>query len=117
MIILHDFHHQNTTPPRRDKLYHEEIHTDITSLALADNRNAHIHAIEIEMANGAINGWHLNHTSKMNTSPAFINALRESGRKVGKKWLAENLSAFGVESSYRPRANVVEDMVAMGYHY
>lgn len=117
MIILHDHNEKQTKPQTGAKLYHEEIHTDVSALALADNRSKHIHAIEIEMAGGKINGWNLNNSSKLNTSPAFIDALYQAGKAAGKKWLQQNIESLGLQSSYHPHEDVVTDMMAMGHHF
>jgi NTE family protein len=115
MIILHDHHQSAPETSHGAKLYHEEIHTDITSLASSDANRARIHTIEIEMHSGQMNGWNLNNTSKLNTSPSFIQALHDAGRAAGKKWLAENMQFLGHQSSYRPHGHVMQDMLASGY--
>lgn len=117
MIVLHDHLSQEATPRRGAKLYHEEIHTDVAGLVLDDAGRTHIHAIEIEMANGEINGWNLNHSSKFNTSPEFIDTLREAGRQAGQKWLINNKDFLGVESSYRPHPQAVDKLIASGLNY
>lgn len=117
MIVLHDHLSNEASPSLGAKLYHEEIHTDVAALVLDDAGRSNIHAIEIEMANGEINGWHLNHSSKLNTSPEFIETLRDAGRMAGLKWLTENIHNLGVESTYRPHASAVATLIASGYNY
>jgi len=39
--------------------------------------------------------------SKMNTQPAFINALRDNGRMQADAWLEKNFAQLGVRSSFR----------------
>lgn len=117
MIILHDHQSEDNQPRYGKKLYHDEIHRDVASLALDDSNLMRIHAIEIEMSGGEINGWRLNDTSKFNTSPEFIDALHEAGRAAAKKWLTHNLPYLGVESTYRPHSHAVQQLIAAGFNY
>lgn len=116
MIILHDHDQKKApTPHRGAKLYHEEIHIDLASIALADSNRHRIHAIEIEMSEGEINGWHLGESSKLNTSREFIETLQAAGRKAAHAWLKENAHALGFESTYRPHLHAVPDIAYMAY--
>ncbi len=118
MIILHDHNAPEADPSLAlDKMYDREIHTDLARLTLHDSNLTRIHAIQIEMSNGAINGWHLNDTSKLNASPKFIDALYEAGQTAARKWLLENRERLGVESTYRPKDHAVAELAAAGLHY
>ncbi|MDD3021536.1 MAG: patatin-like phospholipase family protein [Alphaproteobacteria bacterium] len=118
MIILHDHTAPEADPSLAlDKMYDREIHTDLARLTLHDSNLIRIHAIQIEMSDGAINGWHLNDTSKLNASPKFIDALYEAGRVAAKKWLIENRDHLGSESTYRPKDHAVAELAASGLHY
>ncbi len=121
LIILHDAN-QESNPQEvphdpRDKIYRDEIHTDVATLSLADSNLTRIHTIEIEVANGKINGWEMNDRSKLNASAEFIDALYKAGREAGRKWLAENADQLGIESTYRPHKRVVQNLIAQGMYY
>lgn len=121
LIILHDANqepdpHEPSQNPR-DKIYRDEIHTDVATLSLADSNLTRVHTIEIEVANGKINGWEMNDRSKLNASAEFIDALYKAGREAGRKWLAENADQIGVESTYRPHKRVVQNLIAQGLYY
>ncbi len=118
-IILHDHNH---TPLKQmkskgGKLKHDEIHTDIAGLAIDDANRIRLHAIQIDMADGAINGWHLNDSSKMNTDPAFLDAMHAAGCDAGRKWLRDNFPYILEGSTYRPHSAAISQLSASGYHY
>ncbi len=120
VIILNDHNAPESTlhgHSPNDKIYGREIHTDLAQLTLNDSNLTRIHAIEIEMSDGAINGWHLNDTSKMNASPEFIDALYKEGKKAARKWLLENRNMLGQDSTYRPQSHAIEELVAHGMHF
>jgi NTE family protein len=39
--------------------------------------------------------------SRLNTHPAFLNALHDAGRKRADAWLKEHFQLIGVRSSFR----------------
>ncbi|MDY0028751.1 MAG: patatin-like phospholipase family protein [Pseudobdellovibrionaceae bacterium] len=120
VIILNDHNAPESTlhgHAPNDKIYSREIHTDLAQLTLDDSNLTRIHAIEIEMSDGAINGWHLNDTSKMNASPEFIDALYKEGKKAARTWLLENRNQLGQESTYRPQNHAIEELVSHGMHF
>lgn len=118
-VILHDHNH---TPLKQmvskgGKLKHDEIHTDIAGLAIDDANRIRIHAIQIDMADGAINGWHLNDSSKMNTDPDFLDAMHVAGCEAGRKWLRDNFPYMLENSTYRPHSMAISQLSASGYNY
>lgn len=113
MIVLHDRRHGKLD--EEGALKHAEIHTHAMAFATYDSHSPiRLHAVEIKSLGGEIGGLaHMNDTSKFNTDQEFIDLLYASGVEAGQKWIEENMSYLGEESSYTlypPALRKLEDL-------
>lgn len=89
-------HEDNLVP--EEELMHAESYSHI---AWEIKRGRHnVHAITMDHED------HWNETSKMNTSPQWIEHLEQQGYETAMHWIAENKHLLGVRTSYTP--NIVD---------
>lgn len=120
MVVLLHPHPHSKTPKSADDIWHRltemgfssTFFTELQGLMLAQRearsgwfsfgrlerrlRQLNMHVIESQELMSQ-----LSRHSKLNTQPAFINALHEEGRLRAEAWLGENFRQLGVRSSFR----------------
>lgn len=115
IISLHS-HEPETTlsaeKKKRDNLYCGEIHLDLTTLSLDDGARYNFHLIDMS----APAEWGA--SSRLNTSPEFIDLLQQQGAEFAEDWIRNNSEYFGICSTHRPRAQVLKTLSAQhGINY
>ncbi|MFA7276508.1 MAG: patatin-like phospholipase family protein [Pseudobdellovibrionaceae bacterium] len=111
VISLHSPKSAEQALATRDKLYQGEIHMDMATLTLDDGARLNVHLIDMD----APDSW--DNTSRLNSSPAFIDLLMKQGEAFAHEWLASNGDSLGVQSSHRPRQETLNRLAEIGVRY